>query len=325
MISIIIPVFNVEQYLDICVESVCKLNTDVEIILVDDGSTDGSGMLCDAWAQRDSRIRVIHQKNGGLSAARNTGIQSAQGEYLLFLDSDDFLDPEQTDRMLTRIQPGVNVLLGLYRNYYSNDECYEPESCASFLSMEGVVPMEQFLAQIPSDGRSSILTAWRFVCGREFLLQHDLFFLPGIYHEDEEWTSRLFCYADSVTVTHQYFYQYRQNRAGAITSSVKPKHLMDSFTIIERMEKLRKESAPYLQDYLQRRMAMLYLNIMIHLFSVQREQRSMVLEKLRYFHDICASAMTGTIGSAAKQLDNLFGLRFACFALHTARRMLGRR
>lgn len=325
MISIIIPVFNVEQYLDTCVESVRKLNTDVEIILVDDGSTDRSGMLCDTWAEKDSRVRVIHQKNGGLSAARNTGIQNAQGEYLLFLDSDDFLDPEQTDRMLAEIQPGVNVLLGLYRNYYSNDESYEPESCASFLSMEGAVPMEQFLAQIPSDGRSSILTAWRFVCNREFLLQHDLLFLPGIYHEDEEWTSRLFCHAESVTVTHQYFYQYRQNRAGAITSSVKPKHLMDSFAIIERMEKLRQESAPYLRDYLQRRMAMLYLNNMMHLFSMEREQRGMVLEKLRYYHDICASAMTGTIGKAAKLTDNLFGLRFSCFALHMARRMLGRR
>ena len=91
-ISIIIPVYNVENYLRECVESVCKLRTPAQIVLVNDGSTDNSGALCDALAAEDARIKVIHQENGGLSAARNTGIRNSTGDYVMFLDSDDFLD-----------------------------------------------------------------------------------------------------------------------------------------------------------------------------------------------------------------------------------------
>ncbi|MDD3212454.1 MAG: glycosyltransferase family 2 protein [Eubacteriales bacterium] len=95
LISVIIPVYQVKPYLPDCVDSVQKQTyAPLEIILVDDGSTDGGGALCDTYAQTDSRIRVIHQKNGGLSAARNTGIDAARGEYISFIDSDDCVAPE---------------------------------------------------------------------------------------------------------------------------------------------------------------------------------------------------------------------------------------
>jgi len=93
-ISIVVPVYNVEKYLDLCVRSiVAQSYPHLQIILVDDGSTDNSGKMCDEWAQRDSRISVIHQANRGLSGARNTGIEAATGEYLMFADSDDILSP----------------------------------------------------------------------------------------------------------------------------------------------------------------------------------------------------------------------------------------
>lgn len=95
MISVIIPVYNVSFFLGECIESVCNQTfTDLEIILIDDGSTDESGMICDAYAQKDSRIKVIHQENRGLSGARNTGIMQAKGEYLVFIDSDDRVKQE---------------------------------------------------------------------------------------------------------------------------------------------------------------------------------------------------------------------------------------
>ena len=90
MVSVIIPVYNVEKYLAECVDSVLAQSCqNYEIILVDDGATDSSGRMCDEYARKDSRIRVIHQSNGGLSAARNAGLDAAQGEYVYFLDSDD--------------------------------------------------------------------------------------------------------------------------------------------------------------------------------------------------------------------------------------------
>lgn len=100
-ISVIVPVYKVEEYLTKCVESIrAQSYSNLEIILVDDGSPDGSGKLCDAFAQQDPRIRVIHKHNGGLSSARNAGIEAASGEYLAFVDSDDWIEPEMYETML---------------------------------------------------------------------------------------------------------------------------------------------------------------------------------------------------------------------------------
>lgn len=100
MVSVIIPVFNVEKYLRQCLDSVISQTyTDLEIIIVDDGSTDSSGSICDEYAAADSRIQVIHRENGGLSAARNTALDVARGEWLVFVDSDDYLMPDMIERL----------------------------------------------------------------------------------------------------------------------------------------------------------------------------------------------------------------------------------
>jgi len=94
LISIIIPVYNVEDYLARCLESILFQSfKDFEVLLIDDGSTDGSGKICDAYAQNDTRIRVIHKVNGGVSSARNVGLNNANGQYISFVDSDDFVHP----------------------------------------------------------------------------------------------------------------------------------------------------------------------------------------------------------------------------------------
>jgi glycosyltransferase involved in cell wall biosynthesis len=94
-ISIVVPVYNVAPYLERCITSLkCQSFPDIEIILVDDGSTDGSGALCDRLAKDDPRIRVIHQKNAGLSCARNAGLDTALGKYVMFVDSDDWVEPD---------------------------------------------------------------------------------------------------------------------------------------------------------------------------------------------------------------------------------------
>ena len=94
LISVIVPVYNVAAYLPQCVQSILTQDyPDLEVILIDDGSTDASGTICDEYAQKDGRVRVIHQKNGGAAAAKNAGLRVATGTYLSFVDSDDFLDP----------------------------------------------------------------------------------------------------------------------------------------------------------------------------------------------------------------------------------------
>lgn len=111
LLSVIIPVYNVEKYLDKCVQSVVdQTYSDLEIILVDDGSTDSSGMLCDNWKEKDRRISVIHKNNGGLSSARNTGIAAAKGDFISFIDSDDFIESEMYETMIyAQLRSGKDI------------------------------------------------------------------------------------------------------------------------------------------------------------------------------------------------------------------------
>ena len=104
LISVIVPIYNVDKYLDACIESaVSQSYRNIEIILVDDGSTDRCPEICDAWAEKDSRIRVIHKENGGLSDARNKGMASSTGAFISFVDSDDILEPEYIEYLYRAI------------------------------------------------------------------------------------------------------------------------------------------------------------------------------------------------------------------------------
>ena len=112
LISVIIPVYKVERYLDKCVNSVLSQTyTNLEIFLVDDGSPDNSGMMCDKYARDDSRVKVIHKKNGGLSDARNAAIDVATGDWLTFIDSDDYVAPDYVDTLYTLVSE-KNCMLG---------------------------------------------------------------------------------------------------------------------------------------------------------------------------------------------------------------------
>ena len=112
LLSVIVPVYNVEPYLNRCVQSIVRQTyKDLEIILVDDGSTDRSPEMCDLWAGQDARIKVIHKKNGGLSSARNAGIDIAQGEVLSFIDSDDFIEPDMYQTMIfAMVESGKDIV-----------------------------------------------------------------------------------------------------------------------------------------------------------------------------------------------------------------------
>ena len=104
LISIIIPIYNVEKYLPVCLDSIlAQTYKNLEIILVDDGSPDGSGTICDEYASRDSRFVVVHQKNGGVSVARNTGLDHATGDYIGIVDPDDWIEPNMYEVMMNNI------------------------------------------------------------------------------------------------------------------------------------------------------------------------------------------------------------------------------
>ena len=121
MLSIIVPVYNVEKYLERCINSLLNQSyKDIEIVIINDGSTDSSGIICDKLAQLDSRVKIFHKKNGGLSDARNYGILKSKGDYISFLDGDDFVTEKGYSELMKEADNQVEVILGRLMNYFSN-------------------------------------------------------------------------------------------------------------------------------------------------------------------------------------------------------------
>ena len=139
MISIVVPVYNTEKYLKRCVDSIlAQTYTDLEIILVDDGSKDSSGAICDEYAKQDQRIQVVHKKNGGVSSARNLGLDLAQGEYIAFVDSDDYLDPNMYEEMY-KVALEYNcevVLTDCIKEYMNESQLYTHDIRSGYYNLQ---------------------------------------------------------------------------------------------------------------------------------------------------------------------------------------------
>ena len=146
LISVIVPIYGVEKYLPECIESVTRQTYDnLQIILVDDGSRDGCGAICDRYARTDNRIVVVHQENGGAAAARNAGLRLAQGDYISFLDGDDYLEPDAYENMLAAMEEhGADIVHGGFRYVYVDGAVIHegPDQILSFSAVEYLVRFE---------------------------------------------------------------------------------------------------------------------------------------------------------------------------------------
>lgn len=220
MISVIIPVYNVEKYLAECMDSVLGQSyEDYEIILVDDGSTDSGGWMCDAYARKDTRIRVIHQDNGGLSAARNTGMRAARGEYIYFLDSDDYIEP-RTLEQLTALAEAERADVVFFDGYVFFDECEEDDDVSRY-TRESRWPTQngrQMLLRLLE--REEYRTAVPLMLfRRSYLLEKALWFEEGLIHEDELFTFQVYNADGRVAHCHAKLYARRVRPASIMTAS----------------------------------------------------------------------------------------------------------
>ena len=217
MVSVIIPVYNVEKYLAECVDSVLGQSyTDFEIILVDDGATDSSGSMCDAYARKDPRIRVIHQTNGGLSAARNTGLRAARGEYVYFLDSDDYIEP-QTLAMLMEKAEHEQADVVFFDGYVFYDECEEDGSFFGYTrkaSSPARNGRQQLAELLKHDEYRTAVPLMLF--RTDYLTKNQLRFEEGIIHEDELFTFLVYNADGRVAHCHEPLYA-RRMRPASIT------------------------------------------------------------------------------------------------------------
>lgn len=211
-VSIVVPVYRVESYLEQCVDSLrSQTLRNIEILLVDDGSPDWCGAICDAYAERDPRIRVIHQENAGLSAARNAGIEAASGEYIMFVDSDDWAEPDYC-RIPYEIAKTHGADLVIFQYYVVKRNRRTQADCRNL--PEGIVTEEMGLYR--SWLRYWMEPAWNKLFHRK--LFRDLRFPEGRCHEDTGIVHRLIHAADRIWYDRTFLYNYRFGRKGSITT-----------------------------------------------------------------------------------------------------------
>lgn len=222
--SVIIPVYNVEPYLSDCLDSLLNQTfSDWEAICVNDGSTDGSADILAAYAARESRLKVITQTNGGLSSARNSGIDAAEGEYVLFLDSDDWLE-ENALEVLSANLDGEDMVCFSGRRYFEQGQRYNDAD---------QLKAQSYLSGMDYYNEHALLARdFAFVCvvlriyKREFLFRYNMQFKEGIFHEDNLFTPLACYYAGKVKVINKCLYDYRV-RSNSITTTVNIQRLRD--------------------------------------------------------------------------------------------------
>ena len=210
-VSVIIPVYNVEKYLQRCFDSVVNQTLkDIEIILVNDGSTDSSGEMCDRLAKTDNRVKVIHKENGGLSDARNVGIEAAKGEFLSFIDSDDYVVPDMLEYLYTNaVSSGAQIATGTMRMVKNGQGKTNSDFVPAVFSPEQALENALY-------GPVSSLS----VCNKIFKkdLFNDIKFLVGKTYEDAYIVPSLFLKTDKVFMSGKAVYNYVIDRVDSITN-----------------------------------------------------------------------------------------------------------
>lgn len=253
LISVIVPVYNVAAYLPACLDSILQQDYEkLEIILIDDGSRDESGAICDAYAARDSRIRVIHQKNGGAAAAKNAGLRRATGEYLSFVDSDDILLPGAYSHMLGLLrQQHADVVQCAFADLF-------PSGAVPQVKKPGFQELDamEYLQLYTTDWTCALL--WDKLYRRE--LFDGIFFEEGNKIDDEYFTYRGVMNAGKVVCDDRLVYHYRKRRSSVMYSPESAARI-----VLDRIDYLGKRRKHVAERFpaLRRRFDLHFLDAMI--------------------------------------------------------------
>lgn len=284
-ISIIIPVYKTEEYLEECVKNILVQDTqDIEVILVDDGSPDNCPQICDKLMRLDSRIRVVHKSNGGLSSARNAGLTIATGKYVTFVDSDDKIFPSSIKDILSwsRSESADICFLKTLKLYPDGTQKDMGEDIEGhYLKAQNRDDAIKYLASRPKYPGS----AWGKLFRRDFLIAHDLHFpYDRRYSEDLGFVRDCIMCANSFDALDIPYYQYRQNREGSITNRITYKSFDDLMIFItESVEKLttNKKVNDSVSASIMSFVAYEYI-ILLHLYaSLPKTDKRTALNKLK--------------------------------------------
>ena len=284
MISVVIPVYNVEKYLDRCMESVVKQSyKELEIILVDDGAKDSSGRMCDTWATRDSRIKVVHKPNGGLSSARNAGLDIITGKYVMFVDSDDVLSDKLVSTLYAQLIENQAQLSICDPLHIFDDAPPEFEETGRTSVFEPVAAIREMWYQ-----RSFLASAWGKLYKAE--LFHDIRFTVGRFYEDIDIMHEIFWQCKKIAYYNAKLYGY-VHRDESITTQKFSKRDLDIFIISDKMLRFAAEKdkslPPAAESYATVAALRIYLNAPEKGFENAVKQAEQTITKYghRVLHD----------------------------------------
>lgn len=234
--SFIVPVYNVEKYLERCIDSILNQSYEnFEIILIDDGSTDNSGKICDKYSELDSRIIVYHTENKGLSQARNKGIKASKGKYIIFLDSDDYWIDDKLDKIANICnKKNLDILAFNYEIYDISSKKIVKKKAIDFdNNIDKVISGEKFLNSILNKNPLYEWYAWFYVIRREMLIDSKLLFKIDTKYEDVDLIYKIILNAKNISAIDESILRYIIGRQGSITYGVNLDTEKDKLTVVK--------------------------------------------------------------------------------------------
>ena len=278
-ISIVIPMYNVEKYIGDCLESIARQEYEsLEVICVDDGSTDSSLVIAEEWKNLHPtmEITILRQANAGLSAARNTGLKAATGEYVFFLDSDDWLEKDALERLAKHIH-GEDLICFSGRKWYQDTQMYEVADKLQSATYD--TGWEYYNENALQSRRFPFVCAVLRLYRRKFLLENDLYFTEGIYHEDNMLTPYVCLYAQATKVVNESIYVYRI-REGSITTQPKLKNIQDKLWIANEQAHFFLNQSDISKTIVCRAITHLYHNVFDHSRYMADQDRQVLLNEI---------------------------------------------
>lgn len=282
-ISIIVPVYNVEKNLKKCIDSLINQDfKDIEIILVNDGSTDNSLSICEQYKLKDDRIRLFNKENGGVSSARNIGIQQSRGEFIGFVDSDDWIEPQMFSSMYTKAKlENADVILC---NYYmnSNDKVFD---IPSDMIKKGIstADIKKYLISnmisnmsLNSNGNTILGSAWRLLISKRLLINNTIQFEEQInFMEDLLFVINVLLVCERVRIDNGYYYHYVQ-RTNSAVNQYRPDYLEESQLVFNKLLETFKKNGIF--NEFESRMKNRYINM--KLLSISNEVKNATLKNI---------------------------------------------
>lgn len=320
--SVIVPVYKVEGYLEQCVESVLQQTyTDFELILVDDGSPDRCPEMCDDFSQKDTRIKVIHKKNGGLSSARNAGLDIATGDYVVFLDSDDFWNDENAlQEVYDKAKFGTDIVIFGCTDWdiHTNKKVVSRSSYNQEImqSNDKNMILHYLLSEKKLPGGSTV-----FMTRRKIIERNSIAFKEGINSEDYDWVLEVFLNADSFAAIDNPFYTYRKGRIGSITTVPNMKTINGIIYTVEKwIEKANTIDNDTIKRDVLNYLAHIYTTGVVMLARLKGKDKKMATKRLKVYEDVLKAAYWKKTKAVRFSLA-IFGYRITAYMTNKAFRI----